>query len=58
MHRAPMKPETIARRAAEHVANRADLHAQMMQRTKDNAERDGPGSWWADYYADLLKAAP
>ena len=51
-----MKPETIARRAAERITERASLHARMMQRVKDNAMRDGPGSWWSNYYADLLAA--
>lgn len=51
-----MNPETIARRARERVAETASLHARMMQRVKSNADRDGPGSWWADYYADLLAA--
>lgn len=58
MKQAPMKPETIARRAAERATERASLHARMMERVRAAAERDGPGSWWADYYAELLAAQP
>lgn len=51
----PMKPETIARRAAKRIANRAERRAATLRRMAELAERDGPGSFWADYLATELE---
>ena len=45
----PMKPETIARRAAKRIANRAERRAATLRRIAELAKRDGPGSFWAEY---------
>ena len=49
-----MKPETIARRAAERVietANRRACHAKSLA---ELAERDGPDSIWPELLAEHL----
>ena len=47
----PMKPETIARRAAERQVKRAERRAATLCRMTDLASRDGPDSFWAEYLA-------
>lgn len=49
-----MKPETIARRAAERAQATAERTANLHARAKALAEQGGPGSFWADYYADMV----
>lgn len=49
----PMKPETLARRAAKREADRAARRASLLERMAKLAQRDGPDSFWADYYADI-----
>jgi hypothetical protein len=49
-----MKPETMERRARERAAEREARRAELIRRTRENAERDGPGSFWAMMLEDLL----
>lgn len=50
--RAPMKPETIARRAAEHATARAAQSAECLRRIAEKAEQEGPASIWAEMLAE------
>ena len=60
-----MKPETIRRRAIEHAAERKTSRANLLRRLRENVERDGPDSIWAELleretsfpYADAVAAA-
>ena len=51
----PMKPETIARRAAEREAKRTARQADTLRHMAALAERDGPDSFWAEYLAAELE---
>lgn len=48
----PMKPETIARRAAERFEARAVAKQDRIARLKALIERDGARSVWADLLAE------
>ena len=43
-----MKPETVARRAAEFKRMQAERYADMIRRTTEKARQEGPDSIWAD----------
>jgi len=49
----PMKPETVARRAAERAAASAASREDLRARLKEKAERDGPGSLFAELLAEF-----
>jgi len=47
-----MKPETIARRAAERVLARKRSSEELERRLQEKAEAEGPGSIWAEMLAE------
>jgi len=49
----PMKPETAARRAAERAAERIARREDLRAGLKEKAERDGPGSLFAELLAEF-----
>jgi hypothetical protein len=49
----PMKPETIARRAAERSAKRTEARAERIRRLREIVERGDP----TGVYAELLAEA-
>lgn len=54
----PMKPETIARRAAKAAADKAERYATMTARLLSLIERDGPDSIWPDMLREHLERSP
>lgn len=55
MTRYPMRPETVARRARERIAEQAADHAALLERMADAATVRGPGdAGRASFYADML----
>ena len=48
-----VKPETLERRRAAHAAKTAARRAEAIRRANELAARDGPGSFWAEYAAQL-----
>ena len=53
-----MKPETIARRAAERVIETAARSADHAKRLAELVERDGPDSIWPELLAEHLARLP
>ena len=53
-----MKPETIARRAAERAIETATRRAGHAKRLAELVERDGPDSLWPELLAEHLARLP
>lgn len=50
----PLKPETIARRAAERARARFERAVDGLARTRENAEQGPAGGFWRGMYRDEL----
>jgi hypothetical protein len=53
-----MKPETIARRAAERAIENATRYHRHTLRLAELVERDGPDSLWPELLAEHLARLP
>ena len=51
----PPKPETIARRAREHRAERQANSASLIKRLAEKASAEGPDSIWTEMLAERLQ---
>lgn len=49
----PMEPETIARRAREHAAERKASTRTLRDRLAAKAKAEGPDSIWAELLSDM-----
>lgn len=51
----PMKPETTARRRAEHARRRAEQKEESIARLRKLVERDGPDSIWGELLDEAMR---
>lgn len=51
----PMKPQTIARRAAERKAMQLRQHKSLLERLAAKVQEHGPDSIYAEMVAELLR---